>query len=155
MKRLLVIAATAALLSLMPRVQRVQAQNGGYPLGADVITEGTNYTVTSTPGTNTSASATNTVLTTALVPANVQRVRLRIIPDPVVGGFIGYGPTGTSNTIYMAGTGGLYMIPGTTNTYERPHLVKMPVTLTFTNKVLPNGVVTNTSTVIDESGFYE
>ena len=124
------------------------------PLGSDVITSATssNYTAVLNNPTNATVTVTANIVVAA---QNNQRVRIQIAPDSTLDGYVGYGPVGASNTVYLSGSTGLPLTHGSENVIiQRPALWKGPLTVTVSKTFTTNGTATATFVVTEESGSY-
>jgi|GEM_PF-6465450 len=140
---------------------------GGYPLGADIITSATNYWVVCTM-TNTVTNASPTVVTSNIVVAamNPKRVRLTIKPDAYTDGYVNYGPFGdtnltlsvTSSNVFLPLTNGWPLVHGASPTNwvsQRPGLWKDAISVTVVASITTNVPSTNiTFRITDETGSY-
>ncbi len=137
------VVAVLAVLTFVAPPPDADAQ-GGYPLGADIITSatGTNRTCTLTSTTN----ATVTVTSNLTIAANVQRVRLTITGDAALPATINYGS--------LTGTQGFPLAAAATWTSQRPALVKDAVTISVPFTFTTNGTTNVVFKVIEETGSY-
>ena len=144
-----IVVLAIACSSLTPSA-RAQA-----PLGSDIITSATssNYVVVLSSSTNATVIVTTNIVVAA---QNNQRVRIQVAPDSALDGYVGYGPVGASNTVYLSGSAGLPLTHGngTNVVIHRPALWKGPLTVTVSKTFTTNGTAIATFVVTEESGSF-